>query len=67
VGPEFEAWRGAFADELWREVNHSDANHAEFTKAITTGQAHLAQRPGLKVPTQSVPGVEFGPAYQPRA
>jgi membrane-bound lytic murein transglycosylase F len=63
VGPEFELAR-RFADELGVKLKITPMRtYAEIYEAITTGQAHLAAA-GLKVPTQSVPGVEFGPAYQ---
>ncbi|HTD72200.1 MAG TPA: membrane-bound lytic murein transglycosylase MltF [Steroidobacteraceae bacterium] len=63
VGPEYELAR-RFADELGVKLKITPMRtYAEIYEAITTGQAHLAAA-GLKVPTQSVPGVEFGPAYQ---
>jgi membrane-bound lytic murein transglycosylase F len=63
VGPEFELAR-RFADELGVKLKITPMRtYAEIYEAITTGKAHLAAA-GLKVPMQSVPGVEFGPAYQ---
>lgn len=63
IGPEYELAR-RFADELGVKLKITPMRtYAEIYAAITTGQAHLAAA-GLKVPTQSVPGVEFGPAYQ---
>jgi membrane-bound lytic murein transglycosylase F len=63
VGPEYELAR-RFADELGVKLKITPMRtYAEIYEAIATGQAHLAAA-GLKVPTQSVPGVEFGPAYQ---
>jgi membrane-bound lytic murein transglycosylase F len=63
VGPEYELTR-RFADELGVKLKITPMRtYAEIYAAITSGQAHLAAA-GLKVPTQSVPGVEFGPAYQ---
>ena len=63
VGPEYELAR-RFADELGVKLKITPMRtYAEIYEAITTGQAHLAAA-GLKVPSQSVPGVEFGPAYQ---
>src|SRR5277367_4529974 len=38
-------------------------SYAEIYAAITSGKAHVAAA-GLKIPLQSIPGVEFGPAYQ---
>jgi membrane-bound lytic murein transglycosylase F len=63
VGPEYELAR-RFADEIGVKLKITPMRtYAEIYAAITTGQAHLAAA-GLKVPSQSVPGVEFGPAYQ---
>jgi membrane-bound lytic murein transglycosylase F len=63
VGPEYELAR-RFADELGVKLKITPMRtYAEIYEAITTGQAHLAAA-GLKVPMQSVPGVDFGPAYQ---
>jgi membrane-bound lytic murein transglycosylase F len=63
LGPEYELAR-RFADELGVKLKITPMRtYAEIYAAITTGQAHLAAA-GLKVPSQSVPGVEFGPAYQ---
>ncbi len=62
-GPEFELAR-RFADELGVKLKITPMRtYAEIYAALTSGQAHLAAA-GLKVPTQAVPGIEFGPAYQ---
>jgi membrane-bound lytic murein transglycosylase F len=62
-GPEYELAR-RFADELGVKLKITPMRtYAEIYAALTSGQAHLAAA-GLKVPMQSVPGVEFGPAYQ---
>jgi membrane-bound lytic murein transglycosylase F len=62
-GPEFELAR-RFADELGVKLKITPMRtYGEIYAALTSGQAHLAAA-GLKVPMQSVPGVEFGPAYQ---
>ena len=62
-GPEYELAQ-RFADELGVKLRimplHS---YADIYAALTSGQAHVAAA-GLKVPMQSVPGIEFGPAYQ---
>src|ERR1700737_1475825 len=62
-GPEYGLAQ-RFADALGVKLKippmHS---YAEIYAALTSGQAHLAAA-GLKVPMQSVPGIEFGPAYQ---
>ena len=63
VGPEYELAR-RFADELGVKLKITPMRtYAEIYAAVTSGQAHIAAA-GLKVPMQSVPGVEFGPAYQ---
>jgi membrane-bound lytic murein transglycosylase F len=63
VGPEYELAR-RFADELGVKLIITPVrSYAEVYAALTSGQAHLAAA-GLKIPLQSVPGVEFGPAYQ---
>src|SRR3981189_730735 len=62
-GPEYDLAR-RFADELGVKLKITPMRtYAEIYAALTSGQAHLAAA-GLKVPMQSVPGVEFGPAYQ---
>ena len=62
-GPEYELAR-RFADELGVRLKITPvATYAEIYGALRTGRAHLAAA-ALKVPTKSVPGVEFGPAYQ---
>ncbi len=62
-GPEYELAR-RFADELGVKLKMTPLrSYAEIYAALTSGHAHLAAA-GLKVPSQSVPGIEFGPAYQ---
>jgi membrane-bound lytic murein transglycosylase F len=62
-GPEYELAR-RFADELGVKLKITPLrSYAEIYAALTSGQAHLAAA-GLKVPLQSIPGIEFGPAYQ---
>jgi membrane-bound lytic murein transglycosylase F len=63
VGPEYELAR-RFADELGVKLKITPLrSYAEIYEALASGQAHLAAA-GLKVPLRSIPGVEFGPAYQ---
>src|SRR5271167_1617041 len=63
VGPEYELAQ-RFADELGVKLKITPMrSYAEIYAALTSGQAHLAAA-GLKVPTQAVQGIEFGPAYQ---
>jgi len=62
-GPEYEFAR-RFADELGVKLKIVPVRtYAEIYAALTSGHAHLAAA-GLKVPSQPIPGVEFGPAYQ---
>ncbi|MEA3140050.1 MAG: rane-bound lytic murein transglycosylase [Gammaproteobacteria bacterium] len=62
-GPEYELAQ-RFADVLGVKLKITPMHsYAEIYAALTSGQAHLAAA-GLKVPMQSVPGIEFGPAYQ---
>jgi peptidoglycan lytic transglycosylase F len=62
-GPEFELAQ-RFADELGVKLKITPMrSYADIYAALSSGQAHIAAA-GLKVPMQSVPGVEFGPAYQ---
>jgi membrane-bound lytic murein transglycosylase F len=62
-GPEYELAR-RFADELGVKLKITPVrSYAEIYAALTSGHAHLAAA-GLKVPSQDIPGVEFGPAYQ---
>jgi membrane-bound lytic murein transglycosylase F len=62
-GPEYELAQ-RFADELGVKLKITPMrSYAEIYAALTSGQAHIAAA-GLKVPMQSIPGVEFGPAYQ---
>src|SRR3982075_3009720 len=62
-GPEYELAR-RFADELGVKLKITAVrSYAEIYAALTSGHAHLAAA-GLKVPSQNISGVEFGPAYQ---
>ena len=62
-GPEYELAR-RFADELSVRLKITPVrSYAEIYDAVTSGRAHLAAA-GLKVPSQGIAGVEFGPAYQ---
>ena len=62
-GPEYELAR-RFADELGVRLKITPVRtYAEIYAALTSGHAHLAAA-GLKVASQGIPGVEFGPAYQ---
>jgi membrane-bound lytic murein transglycosylase F len=62
-GPEYELAQ-RFADDLGVTLKITPMrSYADIYAALTSGQAHIAAA-GLKVPMQSVPGVEFGPAYQ---
>ena len=62
-GPEYELAR-RFADELGVRLKITPVRtYAEIYAALATGHAHLAAA-GLKVPSEGIPGVEFGPAYQ---
>ena len=62
-GPEYELAR-RFADELSVRLKITPVrSYAEIYDAVTSGRAHLAAA-GLKVPSQAIAGVEFGPAYQ---
>jgi membrane-bound lytic murein transglycosylase F len=62
-GPEYELAR-RFADELGVKLKITPLrSYAEIYSALTSGHAHLAAA-GLKVPSQGIMGIEFGPAYQ---
>jgi membrane-bound lytic murein transglycosylase F len=62
-GPEYALAR-RFADELGVKLKITPVRtYAEIYSALATGHAHLAAA-GLKIPAQSIPGIEFGPAYQ---
>jgi membrane-bound lytic murein transglycosylase F len=62
-GPEYELAH-RFADQLGVKLKITPLrSYAEIYAALTSGQAHLAAA-GLKIPLQSIPGIEFGPAYQ---
>ena len=61
-GPEYELAR-RFADELGVRLKIMPMRtYAEIYDALTSGRAHLAAA-ALKIPSQPVAGVEFGPAY----
>ncbi len=63
VGPEYELAQ-RFADQLGVKLKITPMqSYSAIYAALTSGQAHLAAA-GLKIPWQSIPGVEFGPAYQ---
>ena len=62
MGPEFELAR-RFADQLGVKLKITPMrSYSEIYAALTSGTAHLAAA-GLKIPLQSIPGVEFGPVY----
>jgi membrane-bound lytic murein transglycosylase F len=62
-GPEYELAH-RFADQLGVKLKITPMpSYAEIYSALTSGQAHLAAA-GLKIPSQSIPGIQFGPAYQ---
>lgn len=62
-GPEYELAQ-RFADELGVKLRMTPVgSYAAIYAALNSGQAHLAAA-GLKVPVQSIAGIEFGPAYQ---
>jgi len=63
MGPEYEFAR-RFADQLGVKLKITPMKtYPEIYAALTSGAAHLAAA-GLKIPPQSIPGVEFGPVYQ---
>ena len=63
MGPEYELAR-RFADQLGVKLKiTSMRSYPEIYAALTSGSAHLAAA-GLKIPPQSIPGVDFGPVYQ---
>src|ERR1700759_3141313 len=62
-GPEYELAR-RFADELGVKLKITPMrSYADIYTALTAGRAHLAAA-GLKVPSEAVAGIEFGPPYQ---
>jgi len=62
-GPEYELAR-RFADELGVKLKITPVHsYAEIYAALDSGHADVAAA-GLKVPSQPIPGVEFGPTYQ---
>jgi membrane-bound lytic murein transglycosylase F len=62
-GPEYQLAQ-RFADELGVRLRITPVgSYAAIYSALNSGQAHLAAA-GLKVPVQSIEGIEFGPAYQ---
>lgn len=63
AGPEYELAR-EFASELGVKLKITPVRtYQEIYAALTEGHAHLAAA-GLKVPSDAVPGVAFGPAYE---
>ncbi len=62
-GPEYELARH-FASELGVRLLITPVHsYAEIYDAIATGRAHVAAA-GLKIPSDNVRGIVFGPAYQ---
>ena len=62
-GPEYELAR-RFADELGVKLKITPMHsYADIYAALDSGHADLAAA-ALKVPSQPIPGVEFGPTYQ---
>jgi membrane-bound lytic murein transglycosylase F len=62
-GTEYELAR-RFAEELGVKLQITPVrSYAEIYAALNSGRAHLAAA-GLKVPAQSIDGIEFGPVYQ---
>jgi membrane-bound lytic murein transglycosylase F len=62
-GPEYELAR-RFADELGVTLKIIPLrSYGEIYAALTSGRAHLAAA-ALKIPSEAIPGVAFGPAYQ---
>ena len=62
-GTEYEL-ASRFAEELGVKLQITPVrSYAEIYAALNSGRAHLAAA-GLKVPVQSIAGIEFGPAYQ---
>jgi membrane-bound lytic murein transglycosylase F len=62
-GPEYELAR-RFASELGVRLKIEPVHsYAEIYAAITSGRAHVAAA-GLKIPSERIRGIIFGPAYQ---
>ncbi len=62
-GPEYELAR-RFASELGVRLKIEPvSSYAEIYAAITSGRAHVAAA-GLKIPSEPIAGVAFGPVYQ---
>jgi membrane-bound lytic murein transglycosylase F len=62
-GPEYELARH-FASELGVRLTITPVrSYAEIYDALATGRAHVAAA-GLKIPSEGVRGIVFGPAYQ---
>jgi membrane-bound lytic murein transglycosylase F len=62
-GPEYELAR-RFASELGVRLKIEPVHsYAEIYAAITSGRAHVAAA-GLKIPSERIRGIVFGPAYQ---
>jgi membrane-bound lytic murein transglycosylase F len=63
VGPEYE-FAQRFADELGVRLKMTAMrSYSDIYAAISSGRAHLAAA-GLKIPTQPIAGIAFGPTYQ---
>jgi membrane-bound lytic murein transglycosylase F len=63
AGPEYEFAR-RFADELGVRLKMTAMrSYSDIYAAISSGRAHLAAA-GLKIPSQPIAGVAFGPSYQ---
>jgi membrane-bound lytic murein transglycosylase F len=62
-GPEYDFAR-EFAEELGVKLKITPMrSYGEIYAALSSGRVHLAAA-GLKVPSRSIPGIEFGPTYQ---
>jgi membrane-bound lytic murein transglycosylase F len=62
-GPEYDFAR-QFAEELGVKLKITPMRtYGEIYAALSSGRVHLAAA-GLKVPSRSIPGIEFGPTYQ---
>jgi len=63
AGPEYELAR-RFANQLGVTLKITSVRtYGEIYAALAEGRAHLAAA-ALKVPSDAVPGISFGPAYQ---
>jgi membrane-bound lytic murein transglycosylase F len=62
-GPEYELAR-RFAAQLGVRLKITPmSTYGQIYSALAEGRAHLAAA-GLKVPSEEIPGISFGPAYQ---